>query len=271
MTASIAGVFQASLDGTIAPVEETRIPVSDEGLLRGDGAFEVLRLYAGTPFALEDHLARLERSCAGLRLPVDLVVLRAEMAELLATAPGLDGLLRVVITRGGRRIAILEPLPDRPPVARVATVTYSPTRVLDGLKTISYAANMLAGRLAKESGADEAMFVTPHGRVLEGPTWSFFWAQGGELLTPPLEDHILPSITRARILEESAVTERPCTLDDVAAADEAFIASTVREVMPIAAVDDITLPAAPGGVTADAAIRLGRRIASELAEPAAIA
>jgi branched-chain amino acid aminotransferase len=259
----------ASLDGAIGPAEEARIPVTDEGLTRGDGAFEVLRLYGGRPFALAEHLARLERTCAGLRLPVDTGLLRAEIEALLGAAGAGDALLRVVLTRGGRRILTIEPLPPRPAVARVATVTYAPTRVLDGLKTLSYAANMLAGRLARERGFDEALLVTPHGRVLEGPTWSFFWARGGRLFTPPLEDRILASITRAYLLEECEGQERPCTLDDVAAAEEAFIASTVREVMPIAVVDEIVLPAAPGPVTLEAGERLMRRIERELAAAAA--
>jgi len=144
-------------------------------------------------------------------------------------------------------------------------VTYSPTRVLDGLKTLSYAANMLAGRIAREQGFDEALFVTPHGRVLEGPTWSFFWVSGGRLLTPPIEDRILASITRAYVIEECEATEQPCTLDDLAGAEEAFIASTVRVVMPIAVIDDITLPAAPGPVTREAGERMDRRIERELA------
>jgi branched-chain amino acid aminotransferase len=255
----------ASVDGRVGPVEDARIPVTDEGLLRGDGAFEVLRLYAGRPFALSDHLDRLRRSCEGLRLDADHAALERELAGLLDEAEPADGLLRVVLTRGGRRIAILEPLPARPPVARVASITYAPGRILDGLKTLSYAGNMLAGRLAKERGFDEGLLVTPHGRILEGPTWSFFWVHDGVLLTPPLEDHILASITRARLLEECEVQERPCTFDDVRAAEEAFIASTVREVMPIAAVDDIELPAAPGPVTRDAHERFQRRVERELA------
>jgi branched-chain amino acid aminotransferase len=259
----------ASVDGAISPAEEARIPVTDEGLTRGDGGFEVLRLYGGRPFALAEHLARLDNTCAGLRLPYDDEALRAEIAGLLAAAGPLDALLRVVLTRGGRRILTVEPLPVRPATTRVATVTYAPTRVLDGLKTLSYAGNMLAGRLARERGADEALLVTPHGRVLEGPTWTFFWVAGGRLLTPPLDDRILASITRAYLLEECEAEERPCTLDDVAGAEEAFIASTVREVMPIAAVDDIVLPAAPGPVTADAGERLARRIERELASAAA--
>ena len=258
----------ASVDGAIGPVEDARIPVTDEGLTRGDGGFEVMRLYGGRPFALEDHLRRLRRTCAGLRLDVDEEALRAEIAALLEAAGPVEALLRVVLTRGGRRILTIEPLPAQVTVARVATVTYAPNRVLDGLKTLSYAGNMLAGRLARERGFDEALLVTPHGRVLEGPTWSFFWVSGGQLCTPPLEDRILASITRAYVLEECDGVERPCTLEDIAAADEAFIASTVREAMPIASVDEIQLPSAPGPLTLAAAERLAQRIQRELAASA---
>ena len=255
----------ASLDGVIGPAAEAKIPVTDEGLTRGDGAFEVARLYGGRPFAMEEHYARLAHTCEGLRLEPNLDALRSEVDALLAEAGPVEALLRIVLTRGGRRIGTIEPLPDRPPVARVGTVTYAPNRVLDGLKTLSYAGNILAGRLAREQGFDEALLVTPHGRVLEGPTWSFFWVSGGALLTPPLEDRILASITRARVIEEAGATEAVCTLDDLRGAEEAFIASTVREVMPIAAIDDIELPAAPGPVTQEAHERLARRIERELA------
>jgi branched-chain amino acid aminotransferase len=143
-----------------------------------------------------------------------------------------------------------------------------PTRVLNGLKTLSYAANMLAGRIAKEQGADEALLVTPHGRVLEGPTWTFFWVRDGRLHTPPLSDGILDSITRRRLLEECDVRESVCTLDDVRAAEEAFIASSVREVMPISAVDDIELRWAPGAATEAAHAAFKQRVARELGSPA---
>jgi branched-chain amino acid aminotransferase len=254
----------ASLDGAIGPVAEARIPVNDEGLTRGDGAFEVVRLYGGRPYAMEEHYARLERTCAGLRLEPDLVALRAEMDALLAEAGPVEALLRIVLTRGGRRIGTIEPLPHRPANARVCTITYAPNRVLDGLKTLSYAGNMLATRLAKEQGYDEALLVTPHGRVLEGPTWSFFWVAGGSVYTPPLEDRILASITRDRVIQETGAEEAVCTLDGLRDAEEAFIASTVREVMPIAAIDDLELPSAPGPVSLDARERLAKRIEREL-------
>jgi branched-chain amino acid aminotransferase len=255
----------ASVDGTIGPAEEARIPATDEGFTRGDGAFEVARLYGGRPFALEDHMARLAITCEGIRLPYDEDALRAEIAGVLEAAGPVDALLRVVLTRGGRRVLTIEPLPPRLAAARVMTVTYAPNRVLDGLKTLSYAGNMLAGRLAREQGFDEALLVTPHGRVLEGPTWSFFWVAGGRLCTTPISEGILDSITRAKLLAACEVDERICTLDDVRTAEEAFIASTVREVMPIVAVGDIELPAAPGPVTREARAALRALVERELA------
>jgi branched-chain amino acid aminotransferase len=257
----------ASVDGLIGPAEEATIPVTDEGLLRGDGAFEVMRLYSGRPFAYEDHLARLARTCAGLHLEPDLAALRTEAAALLEQSGPIEGLLRLVLTRGGRRIALIEPLPRHKTIARVATIRYAPNRVLDGLKTLSYAGNMLATRIAKEAGYDEALLVSPHGRVLEGSTWSFFWVRDGALLTPPLEDRILGSITRERILAATNAFEEPCTLDDLRGAEEAFIASTVRVVQPIAAIDELELPAAPGPVTLRTREAMDAAIERELGAP----
>jgi branched-chain amino acid aminotransferase len=257
----------ASVNGTIEPAEAATIPVTDEGLLRGDGAFEVMRLYSGRPFAYEDHLARLARTCAGLHLEHDAEALRAEVSNLLQETGPFDGLLRLVLTRGGRRIALIEPLPRHKPVARVATIRYAPNRVLDGLKTLSYAGNMLATRIAKENGYDEALLVSPHGRVLEGSTWSFFWVRDGALLTPPLEDRILGSITRERILAATTAVEEVCTLDDLRGAEEAFIASTVRVVQPIVVIDELELPAAPGPVTLRAREAMDQAIERELGAP----
>ena len=255
----------ASIDGAITSPDEAVIPVTDEGLLRGDGAFEVARIYNGRAFALDDHIARLEHSCLGLRLPVELERVRIEIDALLAEAGEIDALLRVVATRGGRRILIIEPLPKRPDSAKVMTLTYAPNRVTDGLKTLSYAANMLAGRLAKEQGADEALFVTPHGRVLEGPTWTFFWAKGAELYTPPLSEPILASITRQRLVAALNPREEECTLADLEHASEAFIASSVREVLPIASIDERPLPAVGGPLTRTASAALTEAIERELA------
>ena len=170
----------ASLDGRIMPAGQATIPATDEGLLRGDGAFEVIRVYDGRPFALVDHLDRLERSGQNLRLSdVFRAELETEIPELLAQRGGgeFDGCLRIVITRGGHRLLLTEPLHDTPERVRLGVVEYAPTRVLDGVKSLSYGANMLCSRLARERGFDEALLVTPHGRVLEAPASSLFWAE----------------------------------------------------------------------------------------------
>jgi branched-chain amino acid aminotransferase len=259
----------ASVDGAVMSASDATIPATDEGLLRGDGAFEVIRVYEGRPFAFEEHLRRLERSAANLRLPLDVEAVRADAWRLLAeagTGPAHE-LLRIVITRGGRRLLMTEPMARTPDRVRLATITYSPTRVLDGVKSLSYAANMLASRLARERGFDEALLVTPHGRVLEAPTSSIFWVAGGELFTPPLDEHILASITRALVIDVTGAVERPCALEELLAADEAFLASTTREVEPIAAVDERVFEA-PGPVTRRAASDVAARIRERLADGA---
>ncbi|MDQ3850104.1 MAG: aminotransferase class IV [Actinomycetota bacterium] len=256
--------YRGTLDGVLMDLAEMRIPVTDDGLLRGDGAFEILRLYGGRPFALQEHLDRLASSAAGLRLPVDLEAMRADVGALLEAVGAVDAMLRLVVTRGGRRITMIEDQPELPATIALATVTYSPTRILDGVKSLSYAANMLAGRLAREAGADEALLLTPHGRVLEAPTSAFFYVLAGDLCTPPLDDHILDSITRRRVIEVVGARERATTRDDLLALDEAFLASTAREVHPVHAIDAVALAAVPGPATQDAAKRVRERIAAEL-------
>jgi branched-chain amino acid aminotransferase len=250
----------ASVNGVIGRADEMTIPVTDEGLLRGDGVFEVARLYAGRPFAWDEHVARLERSAANLRLEFDLAAAQAEVDALLAKVGPVDGSIRLLITRGGRRVVIVSPLPERAPAATLATVEYVPTRVLDAVKSLSYAANMLATRLAKEAGADEALLVTPHDRVLEAPTSAFFYVLDGVLHTPPLDEHILDSITRRHVLELTGASERILRRDELAGLEEAFLASTTREVQPVSAIDGRPLPAAPGPQTAAAADSLRRYI-----------
>jgi branched-subunit amino acid aminotransferase/4-amino-4-deoxychorismate lyase len=256
----------ASVDGAITLASEARIPATDDGLIRGDGVFEVIRVYDGRPFALEDHLTRLERSALNLRLPLDLEAVRADANRLLAQAgPGEEHeLLRIIITRGGRRLLLTEPLSDTPERIRLQSITYSPTRVLDGVKSLSYAGNMLASRLARERGADEALLVTPHGRVLEAPTSSIFWVKDGDIGTPPLSEHILASITRAVVIELTAAKEQPCTLEDLFDADEAFLTSTTREVQPVVAIDDHSF-AVDSPVTAQVALEVSARIQAEFA------
>jgi len=240
------------------------IPVTDEGFIRGDGVFEVMRVYDGVPFALAEHLARLERSATNLRLgwSATKAELEEDVARILEARGGsaFDGCLRLILTRGGRRLAMTEQLPPTPPTARLAIVTFSPSRILDGVKSLSYAANMLGGRIAKERGFDEALFVTPHGRVLEAPTSTIFWvAEDGVLATPPLDEHILASITRAYVLELTGAEERVCTQEELMRTSEAFLASTTREVQPVSAIEELELEA-PGERTRTAADELTARI-----------
>jgi branched-chain amino acid aminotransferase len=257
--------LSASIDGELMALADARISVTDEGLQRGDGVFEMLRLYAGVPYATDRHLARMAASAASIRLPIDVDALAADIDRLLAaSAPAEDHALRLMVTRGGRRILIVEPLPDFPASISLACVTYSPVRLLDGVKSLSYAANVLARRLAAEAGFDDALLVTPHGRVLEAPTSSFFWVKDGALLTPPLEDRVLDSITRRLILDSVGGSEAITTRDDLDAADEAFIVSSLREVTPVHRIDALELPA-DGPVTQATAEEVAALIRADLA------
>jgi branched-chain amino acid aminotransferase len=253
-----------SIDGEIVPTSEGRIPVADDGLLRGDGVFEMIRVYGGRPFALDEHLDRIERSAEAIELPVDRAIVEREVDALLETFAGGDAALRIVLTRGGRRIALIEPLPEWPESIRVATVTYSPTEILTGVKSTSYAANMQATRIAAARGADEAILVRPDGVVLEAPTSAVFWvSDGGRLRTPALEVGILDSITRDRIVADLDVEEGEWLVGDLERAQEAFLASTTREVHPISAIDGRELPGTPSR-TRDASEALQKAIEREL-------
>ncbi len=254
----------ASVDGEIAPTARTTIPVCDDGLYRGDGVFEVIRLYSGRPFALAEHLDRLERSAAAIELPVDREAVEGEVAVLLERTGEVDGQLRILLTRGGRRILLTEELPARGTTVSLATVTYSPTVILTGVKSLSYGANMQATRIAAARGADEAVLVRPDGIVLEAPTSSIFWVSAeGPLRTPALSTGILESITRSKVIRELHVEEGEYELDDLLTAHEAFLASTTREVQAVSAIDGRGLDA-PGTRTLEAAEGFARRLDDEL-------
>jgi branched-chain amino acid aminotransferase len=254
----------ASVDGRTAPTIESAIALPDDGLYRGDGVFEVIRLYSGRPFALREHLDRLERSAAAIQLPIDRVLLEDELDALLERFGSEEGQLRIVVTRGGRRILLTESLPPRGEAVRLATVTYSPSVILTGVKSISYAANMQATRIAEARGAEEAALVRPDGVVLEAPTSSIFWAsRDGELVTPSLDAGILDSITRAQIIRELDVEEGEFTVDELLGATEAFLASTTREIQPVAAIDGRELET-PGPRTSEAIEAFARSLQAAL-------
>lgn len=255
----------ASVDGAISATAAARVPLKDDGLYRGDGAFEVIRLYGGRPFALGDHVDRLERSAAAIELEFDRAALDREIEALLAEAGALDGQLRLIVTRGGRRIAAVEPLPAHGETVRVATVTYCPTVILNGVKSLSYAANMQATRLAQAQGADEAVLVQPDGVVLEPPTSAIFWVSPqGALRTPALDVGLLESITRDRLVKALHVEEGAWPVADLRAAHEAFLASTTREIQAVSAIDGAELDAAPGPRTREAQEAFAATLGKEL-------
>ena len=254
----------ASLDGVLCDAREATIPVCDDGLLRGDGAFEYVRCYAGRAFTLADHLDRLERTCAALRLPCPRAALEADIARLLAWAVPVSTDLRVVLTRGGRRIVFLEPSLEWPP-ARLALVTDTPRLVLAGAKSLSYAGNMLARRMAEERGFHEALLVTPRGRVMEVQQAAFFWVTPeGDLCTPPISEGILDSITRRIVLGRLAVVERVCRVDDALCASEAFLAGTAREIQAVAIIEDRVFDDPPGPATRMAIAAYRREVEEQL-------
>ena len=258
----------ASVDGRITPTADAVLPLPDDGLYRGDGVFEVIRLYKGRPFALGDHLDRMERSAAAIDLPLDRVAVEADLGPLLAEHGDADAQLRLIATRGGRRILLLEPLAPRAESITIATVTFHPTVILDGVKSLSYGANMHATRIAKRKGADEAVFVTRDGIVLEPPTSSIFWAGAdGVLKTPSLENPILDSITRNRIIGAIDVTEGVYDVAELQGASEAFLAGTTKDAQPVAAIDGRPLEW-PGPRTSEAGRALEQVIQAELSATA---
>jgi branched-chain amino acid aminotransferase len=251
----VAEAITISIDGEIHAPGEARISVLDDGLLRGDGAFEAIKLYGSHPFRLDEHLERLATSAAALHLDYDAGALRDEIGDLLDAFEGPpESMLRIVVTRGGRRILIAERLPEWDDHVAVALVQLSPSEILAGVKSISYAANMHATRVARSRGAGEAVYVDRDGVALEAPTSSVFWAgPDGVLRTPELETGILDSITRRVLVEALAPEEGRYDADELRGASEAFLASTTREVQPISSIDGKPLPEPSGGAFAIAA------------------
>jgi branched-chain amino acid aminotransferase len=240
------------LDGELMRAGEAMIPAGDDGLIRGDGAFDAFPVVDGRPFARAAHLDRLERSCAALdlRCPRDLI--ESDIDLLLTRSTSGYAVVRVVLTRGGHRICRLESRGEPAELAkpvRLLPITYNPSGLLDGVKSLSYGANMLASRRALAAGYDEALLVRSDGVVLEGPTCSIFWVRDGRLQTPALDTGILASITRRVVLESTPAEEGSFGVEQVLGADEAFLVSTARLGQPIAAIGEVIFPAAPGPQT----------------------
>ena len=258
--------YLASINGRLCDLADAAISATDDGLLRGDGCFEYFRVYLGRPFLLSEHLDRMERSCRILRLPCPRARIEADTAALLA-AMGADGQagvsydVRIVLTRGGNRVVLAHPLLTSLDVVALALVTDLPRPCLVGAKTISYAANMLAQRLAQGRGFDEALLVSPDGRVLEAQTGAVFWvAEEGAVYTPPLDEGILDSITRRLLRQRLNIEERRCHTGDILGAAEVFVASSSWEVRPVRRIEDYEFDDAPGPVTREALTVIWREI-----------
>jgi 4-amino-4-deoxychorismate lyase len=260
--------------GLVDPHEPV-LHADDEAFLRGRGAFETIRVYGGRPFRLDDHLERLAASSERLDLPaVDTGAFR-ELAERAIGAAGQeDVVLRLYLTPGregeGRptALAMVSTIPAmleerRATGMRMITVPLGldpnlraeAPWLLGGVKSTSYAVNMAAEAEARRRGADDAVFLAAGRIVLEGPVTNIWWRRGRQLFTPALDLGILAGVTRSTLLGEAeglgyAVREGAYPVAELAAAEEAFTSSSVREVMPVIELDGSPIGAGEPGPAA---------------------
>jgi len=267
------------LNGALLADAEARVSVFDHGLTVGDGVFETVKVVAGAPFALTRHLARLRRSALGLGLPEpDLDRLRAGVTHLLAASgQPARARLRITVTggesplgsaRGDSGLTVMAALGDWPVTGALSDVVTVPWPrnehgALAGLKTTSYAENVLALGYARARGGSEAIFANTAGNLCEGTGTNVFVVSGGRLLTPPLSSGCLAGVTRGLVLEWAGAVEADLPAGALGAAGEAFLTSTTRDVQPIRAVNGAPLTAAPGPATRRAAEIFAARSVAE--------
>ena len=256
------------VDDRLVDADDARVSVFDHGLTVGDGVFETAKVIDGVPFAITRHLERLAHSCSGLGLDVDLDVVRRAVAEVLASGSMPHGRLRITVTgghaplgsdRGGATptlIVAASPTQPWPPTADVAIVPWTRNEgaATAGLKTTSYADNVVALARAHEVSAAEAIFGNTKGDLCEGTGTNIFIEYDGRLVTPPLTSGCLPGVTRALLLEwVPDIEEREVPLGALTETTEAFLTSSTRDIQPIACVDGAQLTGgAPGPLTAKA-------------------
>jgi len=246
----------------VVPPDEPVLHADDEALLRGRAAFETIRVYAGRPFRFEEHLARLAGSAERIGLPpVNRETFESLAAAALAETDETEGVLRLYWTPGregaeqASALALVSTLPPgleelrqrgiglvALPLGLEADLRAVAPWLLGGVKSTSYAVNMAAEREARERGADDAVFLASGAIVLEGPVTNIWWRREQVLYTPALELGILAGVTRATLVEQAArigydVREGAFPVEHLAAAEEAFTSSSVREVMPAVALD----------------------------------
>jgi 4-amino-4-deoxychorismate lyase len=272
--------------GLVDP-DEPVLHVDDEAFLRSRGAFETTRVYGGKPFKLDEHLARLAGSAARVEIGrIDEAELERLARLALGAASAPDAVLRLFVTPGRdgagqpTQIAMVSTLPPgldelRARGARLVSIQLgldpalraSSPWLLGGVKSTSYAVNMAAEAEAKRRGADDAVFLGSGDVVLEGPVTNMWWRYEDVLYTPALELGILAGVTRATLVEEAAaagyeVREGAFALELMAAADEAFTSSSVREVMPVVELDGSPVGSGAPGPTAQELQDALRRSAS---------
>jgi len=257
------------LNGGLFAADQPAINASDHGLLVGDGVFETAKVVDGEAFALTRHLGRLRRSAAGLGLDLPRTddELRAGVAEVIAANQPDVGRLRITVTGGpgplgsargddGPTVVMATgPAGTWPPAAAVVVVPWprNERSPVAGLKTTSYAENVVALAHANERGAGEALFANLAGNLCEGTGSNVFVGLDGRLLTPPLSSGCLAGITRELVLETTDAVEADLSMEDFARADEAFLTSSTRDVQPVSTVDGRALPRCPGPLSVAAA------------------
>ncbi len=254
------------------------IPLSDHGFTVGDGVFEAIKVVDSQPFALTRHIQRLAGCADALGLPrLDEDAVREGVTAVLDGEPLSLGRLRVTYTGGdapmgsGRGTArptlavVAAPLTPYPPTASIATVPWPRNErgALAGLKTTSYAENVVALSHAATLGVDEAIFANTLGNLCEGTGTNVFYVVDGELRTPTLASGCLAGVTRALLLDWTGAREIDEPVSVLARASEIFLASTTRDVQGVHLCNGRTL-AAPGPVTAEAARTFAGRAASDL-------
>ena len=252
--------------------------VMDHGFTVGDGVFEAVKILQGRPFALTRHLDRLCVSAQGLGLPKpDLEEVHRAIAAVLAAEPLPLGRLRITYTGGvaplgsGRGsspptlVVVVAPLTPRHDQATVVTVPWPRNErgAIAGLKTTSYAENVVALAYAGERGAGEAVFANTVGDLCEGTGSNVFYVVAGELRTPTLASGCLAGVTRALLVEWCAVREVDEPVSVLERADEVFLASTTRDVQSVRRCDGRDL-GPPGPVTVEAAATWREHEAADL-------
>ncbi|WP_019066333.1 aminotransferase class IV [Streptomyces hokutonensis] len=267
------------LDGGLQDIESARVSVFDHGLTVGDGIFETVKATDGKTFALTRHLDRLTRSARGLGLPdPDLDEVRRGCAAVLAANPMPFGRLRITYTgghgplgsdrgeHGPTLVVALGEASRRPDSTAVVTVPWTRNErgALAGLKTTSYAENVVALARAHQHGASEALFANTVGQLCEGTGSNVFVVLDGELHTPPVTSGCLAGITRALTVEWTGAKETDLPLDVLEHADEVFLTSSLRDVQAVHLLDDRQLPGAAGPVTAKAMRVFDERSADDL-------